>query len=282
MIPILDTHQHLIDPALGTYSWTDGIPALAGQAFDDSDYHREIAGTGIAGAIFVDSMPDQWQQEAAHIYQLATKSGSMIRGVVATCRPERDDFQRYLDEIRHPLLVGVRRICHVEPDDFSQQDGFVANVRHLGTLGLSFDLCFLARQLPLAIDLARKCPEVSFILDHCGVPDIAGGAFDSWQRDIRTLAALPNVACKISGLPAYCAPGQATVEVLRPWVEHAIECFGWARVVWGGDWPVCTIAGALREWVATSRELLSQASEDEQHALFHRNATRIYRIAGSH
>jgi predicted TIM-barrel fold metal-dependent hydrolase len=278
MIPILDTHQHLIDPALGAYSWTDGIPALAGKAFVHSDYTREIDGTGITGAIFVDSMPDRWNEEAAHIYQLAAQPGSMIRGVVATCRPEQEGFEKVLEGIAHPLLVGARRICHVEPDEFSQQRRFVENVRRLGPLGLTFDLCFLARQLPLAIELVKKCPEVSFILDHCGVPDIASGGRDPWCRHIRQLAELPNVACKISGLPAYCAPGQATVEVLRPWVEHAIECFGWERVVWGGDWPVCTIAGLLRTWVATSREIVKGASAAEQQNLFHDNATRLYRL----
>ncbi len=99
------------------------------------------------------------------------------------------------------------------------------NVRRAGSLDLTFDLCFLARQLGIAQELPRKCPDTQFVLDHCGVPDIAGGIVESWRAAIRDLAGLPNVACKISGVLAYCSPENATVEAVRPWVEHCIESF---------------------------------------------------------
>ena len=143
-------------------------------------------------------------------------------------------------------------------------------------MGLTFDLCFTWKQLPIARELVEKCPDVQFILDHCGVPDIASGRLDPWRGSMRDLAALPNVACKISGVLAYCNPGNASTEAVRPYVEHSIECFGWDRVVWGGDWPVCTMTSSLRQWVATSREIVGGASEDEQQKLFNRNAARIY------
>jgi predicted TIM-barrel fold metal-dependent hydrolase len=275
-IPIIDTHQHLIDPALGAYSWTTGIPQLEGRSFAYGDYLREIEGTRIAGTIFMETTPDAWQSEAAYVAGLSAQPGSLIRGVIANCHPEEDGFAEYLDAIAGEGLVGLRRICHVEPDDLSRQPKFVENVRSLGARGLTFDLCFLARQLPIARELIAKCPEVQFILDHCGVPDIAAGALDPWREAIRQVAALPNVACKISGVFAYCAPGQATTAAVRPYVEHCLESFGWARVVWGGDWPVCTLTSTLRQWVATSRELVSACTEAEQRQLFHENAVRIY------
>ena len=115
----------------------------------------------------------------------------------------------------------------------------------IGRRDLTFDLCYLARQLPIAIELAKKCPNVQLILDHCGVPDIASGELEPWRQHIREIAALPNVACKISGLPTYCKPGQATLDTIKPWVEHCIECFGVDRLVWGGDWPVVVINSTL-------------------------------------
>jgi predicted TIM-barrel fold metal-dependent hydrolase len=117
---------------------------------------------------------------------------------------------------------------------------------------------------------------VHFVLDHCGVPDIAAGSLDPWRDDIRQIALLPNVACKISGVLAYCKLGSATTEAVRPYVEHSIECFGWDRVVWGGDWPVCTMTSTLRRWVATSLEIVSTAAKTDQQKLFHENAVRIY------
>jgi len=277
-IPILDTHQHLIDPALGLYSWKNGIPQLAAGSFAYADYLCEIEGTGIDGTVFMETTPDAWSDEAPHVYGLASRPGSLIAGVVANCHPEEKGFERYLDSIQNDKLVGLRRICHVEPDDFSRQARFVENIRRIGDMGLTFDLCFLARQLPIALELAQKCPGVQFILDHCGVPDIAGDAFNPWCDFISGLAAAPNVACKISGVLAYCKPDNATTEAVRPYIEHSIECFGWNRVLWGSDWPVCTLATTLRQWVAASREIVGAASQADQRKFFYENARRIYRL----
>ncbi|MCX6968231.1 MAG: amidohydrolase [Verrucomicrobia bacterium] len=277
-IPIIDTHQHLIDPLLGPYSWTKGIPQLEGKCFDYDAYLCAIEGTGISRTVFMETTPDAWRNEAAHVFALSEQPSSIIGGVIANCHPEETDFEKYLDSIQSSKLVGLRRICHVEPDFFSQQPRFIENVRRLGPKGLTFDLCFLARQLSLAGELAQKCPEVQFVLDHCGVPDIAGGALDPWRESLRELAKLPNVACKISGILAYCKPGNATSEAVRPYIEHSIECFGWDRVMWGGDWPVITQRSSLKKWVEISREIVGAACESDQHKLFHENAVRIYGI----
>ena len=280
-IPITDTHQHFILNELWPYSWAEGIPALAGQRFGPEEYEIATAGTGITRTLFMETSPDDphFHEETRHVRELAERPGSPIAGIIANCRPEeKDGFEAFLDSIAHPKLVGLRRILHVVPDELSTTDHFVSNINLLGKRGLTFDLCFLARQLPLAIDLVRKCEGVQFILDHCGVPDVAGQALDPWRDHIRQLATLPNIACKISGVLAYAAPDNATTEAVRPFVEHCIEQFGWDRVVWGGDWPVCNMTSSIAKWVEVSREIVAGASEENQAALFHRNAERIYQI----
>lgn len=276
MIPILDTHQHLIAPELMPYSWTNDHAQLKNWSFGYEDYLHQIEGTGIAGTIFMEASPDNWRAEAPFVTDLAGREGSLIRGIVANCRPEDASFETYLAEIENPKLVGLRRICHVEPDELSQQPRFAENVRRLGQANLTFDLCFSARQLPLAANLARACPDVQFVLDHCGNPDIAGGEWDFWSANLRHIAHLPNVACKISGVLAYCKPDEANTQTVRPYVEHCLESFGWNRVVWGSDWPVCNLTTTLGQWVATSREIVQNASETEQRQLFSQNAERIY------
>ncbi|MDI1335837.1 MAG: amidohydrolase [Lacunisphaera sp.] len=278
MIPITDTHQHLIDPALGAYSWADGVPQLAGRKFDYSDYLAAIVGTGITQTVFMETTPDNWRAETLHIYGLAAQPGSLIRGVISNCHPENEDFAAQLDRIANPTLVGLRRICHVEPDDFSRSPRFRENMRRLIRLGLTFDLCFFERQMTIALELVRAFPDGQFVLDHCGVPDIAAGQLDPWRGYLRDLAAQPNLACKISGLLAYCKPTAVKLESVRPYVEHSLACFGWDRVVWGSDWPLVTIQSTLRDWVAISREIVQNESESNQHKLFHENARRIYRI----
>jgi len=275
---IIDTHQHLIYPSFGPYSWTHGLDALDGKPFNIEEYRRLAQPARIVGSIFMETSPDDWHAEFAHIAPLASQPESGIVGIVANCRPEEEGFEQYLESIRSEKLVGLRRICHTEHDDLSRQPRFVQNVRHAGSLGLTFDLCFLARQLGVALELARKCPETQFVLDHCGVPDIAGGVMDSWCAAIRDLAGLPNVACKISGVLAYCSPGDATVQAVRPWVELCIESFGWDRLVGGSDWPVCNIRSSLPVWVEISRQIVQSASEDEQAKLFEKNALRLYGV----
>lgn len=277
-ISITDTHQHLIYPDQWPYSWTGGIPQLAGKAFRYSDYQQAIAGTGVTKTIFMETSPDDphFHAETKFVYELAAQPGSMIAGVIANCRPEEDGFEKYLESIRHAKLVGLRRILHVVPDEMSQSARFVENIGRIGRMGLTFDLCFLARQLPIALELARKCPGTQLILDHCGVPDVANQALDPWRSYISALAALPNVACKISGVLAYCKPDNATADAVRPFVEHCLEQFGWERVVWGGDWPVCCMTTTLANWVSVSRELVCKESEANQKRLFHQNAERIY------
>lgn len=274
-IPILDTHQHLLDRRVLSYSWTATLPALAGQ-FGYEEYLAASAGTGIVRTTFMESAPDEWRDEPRFVYGLAATPGSLVRNVIAGCRLEDEDAASHLDAIAGPLLVGVRRICHVEPDGFSDQPRFVENVRGLARRGLTFDMCFAARQLSYAHRLAHRCPEVQFVLDHCGVPDIAGGQLDPWRQDLKALAALPNTACKLSGILAYCKPGHATAEAIRPYVRHAIDCFGPRRLVWGSDWPVVNLTSDLATWVRITRSLLADLTPEEQRSILHDNALRIY------
>jgi predicted TIM-barrel fold metal-dependent hydrolase len=109
------------------------------------------------------------------------------------------------------------------------------------------------------------------------VPDIEGGEFESWRDGINEIARRPNIAAKISGVIAYGGDNW-TVGDLRPYVEHVIDRFGWDRVVWGSDFPVCTQTASLERWVDVTHELTRGASEDERTKLLSANAERIYRL----
>jgi predicted TIM-barrel fold metal-dependent hydrolase len=274
----IDTHQHLWDLRQFPYSWCAGIPAL-NKSFLLEDYLVAAKSTGIEKTVFVECDADEPNSfaEAQHIQNLTDKN-PLIAGIVAAARPEREDFSSQLEALlKLPKLRGIRRVLHVVPDETSQSDLFAENVRRLAAHNLTFDLCVLARQLPLAMALAKKCPEVQFILDHCGVPDVKGKAFDPWRTHIKEISALPNVACKISGLVAY-AGEDWTVDDLRPWVEHVVVSFGWERVLWGGDWPVCTLTATLKRWVEASDQLFDDATETQREKVFYKNAENIYRI----
>ena len=270
---IIDTHLHLVYLDKLSYPWLADAPSLNRQ-WTAEDYFARAAALGIETALHMEVDVAETDMEAETRFILGAHP--RIGGAIAAARPENGGFAPYLDRIRAIEGVrGIRRVLHTMPDELSQTPLFAENVRRIGDANLTFDLCVLSRQLPIGRALAAKCPNTQFVLDHCGVPDVAAKALDPWRAGIRALAELPNVAAKISGVVAYAGPDW-TVDDLKPFVEHVIECFGWDRVVWGSDHPVCTLTADLERWVAASRDIVSGASADEQAQLFHRNAERIY------
>jgi predicted TIM-barrel fold metal-dependent hydrolase len=278
-VGFIDTHQHLILRDKIGYGWTAEIPALASGDFTVADYKALTADKGVIGTVFMETGVDDadYQAEARLVAGLVGTGGML--GQIASCRPEIDaGFDGWLSECGDLGVVGFRRILHVVPDEMSQTAGFRRNLAKIGAKGLAFDMCFLARQLPIAEALAKACDDQVLVLDHCGVPDIAGGAFEEWAKGIKALAALPHVTVKLSGISAYCAPGTASVEVLRVWVEHVIAAFGPDRVLWGGDWPVVNLGLGLPAWIDATRVLLAGFSAAEQLAIAQGTARRVYGI----
>lgn len=276
---ILDTHLHLVDRTRLDYPWLSGVPPLD-RDWPLADYAREARRIGISGALHmeVDVADDLIEQETTWIEDLAAGGSFPIRGIIAAARPEHESFPEFLDRAAdRDLVVGFRRPLHVVPDDISQTDLFTANLNRLAGPDLPFDICVEARQLPLAIALVDAVPNVRFVLDHCGVPDIAGDAWEDWARNITELARRSNVSAKISGVVAYGGPDWTLEEVAR-WIDHVIGAFGRDRLVWGGDWPVCTLGGGLSTWVAATRTLVADWSDDDRSALFHANAERIWKL----
>jgi L-fuconolactonase len=192
------------------------------------------------------------------------------RGAVAAA-----DIERLLT---CPRLKGIRRLLQDEPDDaFCLRPAFIEGVRLLARHDLSFDICVYHRQLAGALELARRCPEVRFVLDHAGKPGIRDGLMEPWRSQITDLAALPHVWCKISGLITEAGPDW-TREQLRPYLDHALEAFGFDRVMFGSDWPVSEQTHRYDEWVEIVDRALAGASTDERRRLFCDNAIEFYRL----
>ena len=277
---IVDTHQHLWDLDLFRYSWLDAFPAL-NRSFRMADYLEASRGLGVVKTVHLEADVDEpyMLAETEHLLKLADQPDNPLEGIVACGRPEKADFRTYLDKLAgHRKLKGIRRVLHTQPDELGQSSIFIENIAGLADYGLSFDICVLDRQLPIAIALIRRCPDVTFILDHCGVPRVKEKVLHPWREDIAELAAFPNVTCKISGLVAYADPARWTPDDLRPFVEHVLSCFGWDRVMFGSDWPVCTVSATYRRWVEALQSMTRAAEESAQRKLFHDNAVRVYRL----
>ena len=277
---LIDTHQHLIYQNEATYGWTKDIPALQSD-FTVEDYHDLTKEYNIMGTLFMECAVDGpgYKKESNFINSIMQKSESGIKGLILSIRPEDDsEFDKWLEESKSLGVVGYRRVLHTEPNELSQQKNFRENIIKIGKSGKPFDLCFREDQLKIALELSKSCDEMNLILNHCGVPAIASGKMDEWKKDITALSELKHVTCKLSGIMAYCAPGTASYETIKPYVEHVLECFGPDRMVWGSDWPVVNLAKGLPEWLAVTETIMSNLSADEASKIANINAKRIYKI----
>ena len=276
-IDLIDAHLHLIHRDRLQYDWLAGADWVGPGDYAFADMTALSQGR-ITGSLFMEVDVSDYRAEARMVADLMGSQPKLI-GQIASCRPETaEGFDQWLAECEALKVVGFRRILHETSDDMSQSGLFRRNVRAIGATGRPFDMVFQARQLPVALDLARACPDMTLVLDHCGVPDIAGGAMDPWRADIAALAGLPHVMCKLSGIMAYCAPGTASVAVLRPWVDHVIDVFGPARVLWGSDWPVVNKGGGLPLWLDITDGLLAGLTAPEQSAIRAGTARRVYGV----
>ena len=276
---IVDTHLHLIYRDRLSYPWLSGVPPLDVD-FTQDLYAREARRLGIGAALHmeVDVAESDIARETLMVKDLAGAEGSLLVGAIAACRPESPDFPAYLETVlANPFVRGFRRVLHVVPDDLSEGALFRENIKRLAGTGLNFDLCVLPHQIDKAIALADLAPDVSFVLDHCGVPDIKGGGFDIWKGPVAAIARRPNMTVKLSGIPAYGSQ-HWTLEDLKPYFAHVAENFGFNRMVWGSDWPVCTLGGGLSTWIGATQALLSGVSLEEKRRVFSENARRLWKL----
>ncbi len=281
---IIDTHVHLWDPKRLRYAWLSDAAEL-NRPFLPPDFHKACGDVRVEKIVFVqaDCQPAQAVDELAWVASLA-EANPIIAGAVAFAPLEkgdaaREDLDRLARDPRHALLRGIRRLIQSEPDPrFCLRPEFVRGVQLLSTYDLSFDLCILHSQLENTTELVRKCPQVRFILDHIGKPDIRGHVLDPWRQHLRDMSKLPNVVCKISGLVTEADHSNWTREALRPYIDHVIECFGFDRVMFGSDWPVERLASDYPRWVETLEWAVDGATTAEKRKLFRDNAIAEYRL----
>lgn len=277
---IIDTHLHLIYLDKLSYPWLDKVTVLRKDATFEH-YAKVARRVGITGALHmeVDVAEKDIEAESAMVGELISSENCLLKGAISACRPESMEFSKFLERSReNSNIKGFRRVLHVVPDELSTTSLFRDNVKRLSGTGLTFDLCFLAAQLPLAIELVDHCPDVTFVLDHCGVPDLNNESKEPWLSHIKELSKRDNVYAKISGIIAYGNRDNWSLSDIRPYIEHIIDAFGWSRVVWGSDSPVCTLAGQIETWVSATHALLVSCSRDEKSALLCNNAAALWSI----
>jgi predicted TIM-barrel fold metal-dependent hydrolase len=291
-MPIIDTHQHLWDLKKFRVPWLADVKPLA-RSFVTSDYLRATAGLNVTQTVYmeVDVDPSQQTAEAKHIISLCESDDHPTSAAVISGRPASEKFDAYITPLaKNRYVKGVRQVLHTDatPEGYCLGRQFVQSIRRLGELGLRFDLCMRPTELDDGLKLARQCPDTQFVLDHCGnadpkafhpadrraeKPSHDAGA---WRRSIDRLAKQNNVVCKISGIVVRAEKNKWEPAHLAPIVNHCRDTFGPDRVMFGGDWPVCTLVASFRQWVDALKQIIAERPKSEQKKLLHDNAKTYY------
>jgi L-fuconolactonase len=281
-LPIVDTHLHLWDLNRLRLPWVRKGTPLA-RSYVMKDFQAAVEGLHVVKAVYmeVDVEVGQERAEAEAILEMCRQDNTPLKAAVISGRPASDDFRRYLEGFkRNPYLKGVRQVLHGDgtPAGFCLTPSFVRGIRLLGDMGLRFDLCMRSGELADGIKLIEACPNTRFILDHCGNMNVQSKDRAQWQRDMERMARAKNIVCKVSGIVASARPEKWTAADLAPIINHTLSSFGPDRVMFGGDWPVCTLAATYRQWVEPLKSIVRERPMEEQRKLFHDNASRFYAL----
>ena len=245
--PIIDAHVHLYDPANLPYAWLAGVPPI-NKAHLPADFDRLTAPVKVDGIVFVEvDVDDPRHLDEARLVEKIGRGRPAHPGIVAGMPLERG----VVDRGRHRRIREAAACPRRPPPDpeARRRAGLVpqSGFRRGGEAPAEIRLQLRPLHLPHADGATRSswcgsAPDVSFILDHIGKPGIKDGLTQPWRSEMRELAELPNVICKISGVVTEADHKTWTYDHVAPYVAHSIESFGFDRVAFGGDWPVSELA----------------------------------------
>ncbi len=273
----IDSHHHFWKYSIEEFGWIDDDMKSIRKDFLPEDLEKEIRGAGIDGVVSV-----QARQTVAETEWLLgfSEKHDFIKGVVGWVPLSSPNVRQHLSHFSSfPKLKSLRHVVQGESDDdFILGNDFKRGIKALNEFGLAYDILILEKHLPQTIKFVDMHPEQVFILDHVAKPRIRENIIEPWRKNIRALAQRQNVYCKISGMVTEADYGKWTVEQLHPYFETVLDAFGPERLMFGSDWPVCTVACEYRRWVGIVRKFISKLSASEQEAIFGGNAVRAYKL----
>ncbi len=274
----IDAHQHFWALARGDYGWlTPDLDAIY-RDFTPDDLMPLLKAAEIDGTVLVQAAPTMAETE--YMLSLADQN-AFIKGVVGWVNFEADDVGAQIAALAaHPALVGLRPMIQDIADPFwmlgdTLTPAFEAVQQH----DLTFDALTVPQHLGPLRQLLERHPDMRVVIDHGSKPLIKDAILYDWADNMAALARDTNAWCKLSGLVTEAA-ADWTIEDLRPYVDHLLNTFGPSRLIWGSDWPVCTLASSYEHWCETTDALLIQLSNTERQAILGGNTARAYNLRG--
>jgi L-fuconolactonase len=280
--PIVDAHLHIWDPARIRIGWQAGNDAMR-REFGLADYAAQTEGIGIEAMVFVECFVDRGEflNEVAYVEE-AARTDPRLKAIVAQASlDDGEDARPFLDHLRdrHPLVRGIRRMIEFQPDpDFALRPDFRRGVQMLADYDFSFEVNVKHDQMDKAADLAAHVQGVRLVLDHAGKPPIRDQLREPWASHLRAFAENPDTWCKLSDLPVEADHATWREDDLRFYIDEVVKVFGFSRMIFAFDWPVCIQAVTPRRWLDLLDRHFSGVAEADLRAFYAGNAKKAYRL----
>ncbi len=275
-VPTIDSHQHFWDIDRLTYPWMPEGDNVLRRSYLPEDLAPHLERAGISKTVVVQAQ--MTMAEADLLFDLAASAES-IAGVVAWVDLTDANVGVTLDRMqKNPKFVGVRHQVHDEPDErWLLQDDVVRGLRELARREIAYDLLLRPPHLKHILELADRVPDLYMVVDHIAKPEIADGRVEPWADDIARVGEIPGMHCKVSGMATEANPDTWQSEIV-PYVAHVIECFGFDRLMWGSDWPVCLLVDGYEAIKDGAVSAVGDIALDDYAKLMGGTAVRFYRL----
>ena len=273
---IVDSHHHFWDVAKFSYAWIPPEDHILNRNYLPQDMLPLLQSTGVNQTVVVEAAQNSLE-EADFLLGLAETNPS-VTGVVAWVDLVNPEVGQVLDRlVAHPKLRGIRHGVEFETnDEWLLRRDVLRGLREVAQRGLTYDLLIRPRHLKIIPALVREVPHLRMVVDHIAKPPIASGEMEPWATDIATVAVIPGIYCKVSGMVTEADLANWTVGNLRPYVQHVVKVFGFDRIMWGSDWPVCLRAASYKRVLEAALEAVGPMTPEQRAAFLGGNATTFY------
>lgn len=267
---LVDAHHHVWQLARGDYGWlTPDLPIHRDYTLDDL---RPLLGD-ITATVLVQAAPTE--AETGFLLDVARASNGLVQGVVGWADLTKPDRL----PLPAPLLKGLRPMLQdIAETEWILRPEVQPALHNMICAGLRFDALIQPRHLRTMLRLCERHPDLPVVIDHAAKPDIAHRVFEPWAAVVALIAKETSALCKLSGLVTEARPDWQTDD-LRPYVDHLLETFGPARLMWGSDWPVVNLAGGYEKWQSATMSLIGGLEVSERAAILGGTAVQFYGLA---
>jgi len=273
----IDSHQHFWIYNTKQYQWIDDSMSKLRRNFLPADLKRVLDKNDFDGSVAVQAK--QSVEETRWLLKLADKN-DFIKGVVGWLPFVDENFEVVLEElISNSKLKGGRHVLQDEPDDlFMLRQPFINNIGKLKKYNLTYDILIFPRHIKYARELLQKFPEQRFVIDHIAKPLIKKCEIEPWKSDIFKLAKFDNTYCKLSGMVTEANFHSWKKSDFTPYMEVVLNAFGDKRIMFGSDWPVCTVCASYEQVLEIIKDFIGNLSIAEQNRIMGGNAVEFYNL----